>query len=1057
MKKFRRIGAAFVAFTFLLCSLMVGVIADGPLPQTNTTLDFVNNYSNAVSKAVDSQGVLQAYQTGLIGGQTPDSYVVYKVEKNSPIVANFLLFATVTTGRPVFYASPDGSAWSELIMQTDRPIQAQGTYSYYTDGIGAENKYVKIVLSNISLSFAYQVDLRSISYNVSTEPNLPLIDTSLDFVNQYSESIAKAHEKYEVFQYDNGLLGNKLPDSYVVYKVKENSPVIAQFKWQPTGSEKPLFYTSSDGSSWTALAMSIQQIESQRRQYYSNGIGEGNKYVKIVLSDTSGEVWRYDLEKLSYNKEVVSLMDTKLNFVSNYTDAVGKAYKCRSDIIHVYNGGLGGNETPETYVIYKVEKNSPIEAKFKLFTYHTSGRPEFYASSNAKTWNKLDMQAVKDGDYTTYSISGIGAENKYIKIIISNVALSAAWHVDLQSLSYKASTEAEEFPETDTTLDFIQNGKNDLNRVFRNWNFAISPADGYKNAAFATKEKNNYIVVNTADDSPFKMNVRVHDSVLGGKVTLQVSNDPNNADSWINLDVTRVEPQKLGFNTWSYYATGIGEGYTYVKISFSVSSAWAFCINDISYNAGEHIGPDTSGYVEPDPDAWIPKTDTELNFTNQLSASLSKAYMFSPDLIQIYNGGIGGSNTPESYLIYKVDKNSPIVATFKIFPLDTNGRPQFFASPDGKTWEPLAMTLDNEIKGTATYRFVSQGIGKDNSYIKIVVSDTKLTTPYFCDLQKLAYNADTAPSPYDLNLSFSSDALALARVYKITPSEAFEHLVGTGLILTVDYLSGQKQVEKPRMTIAIKEGSGLLIEFKVSVYAKALDMFPKLYASKDGEKWDELNNYEMFSTGSTSSYTSYRIMFEKIDSGYEFISFEYPQTKDYAGMDIVELDDYIPDCLNSGIILTKISFMRSEKYIGLAQDETKDDEEIKDNESDIKTEDVESDTTTSEDKTDTEIPDDEFDIEIEEVESDTEASEDEIDTEISEDEFDIETEDVESDTEADEDKHKTNTEAEKNSKTPSKEGKNYVGLYIALAATIIFAGIVFAVVIFLLKKKGGKI
>ena len=66
-----------------------------------------------------------------------------------------------------------------------------------------------------------------------------------------------------------------------------------------------------------------------------------------------------------------------------------------------------------------------------------------------------------------------------------------------------------------------------------------------------------------------------------------------------------------------------------------------------------------------------------------------------------------------------------------------------------------------------------------------------------------------------------------------------------------------------------------------------------------------------------TDYKSYRVMIDSLDPKYEFVAFEYPQTEDYTGMMIEELDDYIPDCLNAGIILTSLSFTRSEKYTSL--------------------------------------------------------------------------------------------------------------------------------------------
>lgn len=933
MRKFKSALALLVAAVIALSTIMVSIAqGDATLPETDTKVNAVGSweawYKAAYTAAHEQSGIeyIDA-ANGIARKGDAEAYVVYKVAKASPFIAEFKLYRSHTEAKPAFLVSADGTNYTALSMEE---IVSGDDTTYYTDSVGENNQYVKIIVSDVPGSH-WMCDMRTVSFNGNTESGLPETDTTLDFVSDYTVAAGEAYEQYGVFRYDNGMLGNKLPDSYVVYKVADNSPVMAEFKYMPTGSERPLFYASSDGKNWSALSMSVFQNGAQVRTYYSNAIGAGNKFVKIVICDTAiAEVWRCDMQKLSFNApeaEVVPETDTTLDFVNDYTNAISKAYKCRSDILQVYQGGLSGGETPESYVIYKVEKNSPVKAHFKLFTDLTTGRPEFYVSPDGTVWTKKNFKAVQNGQYTDYTTSGIGAENKFIKIVISDTALSAPWHVDLQQLSFIASTEADVFPETDTTLDFLANGQADLDRAFRVWNFGISPEAGYKNAAYATKSKNNYIIINTADNSPFKMNMRVHDSMLGEKVNLYASNDPNDSNSWVPLDVTRVQPQAGGYNTWSYYATGIGVGYTYVKINLSAGNPWAFCIEDISYSAGEHIGRDDSGYVEPDPDDKLPKTDTVLDFTTQYNAALNQAYMFSPDLFQIWQGGLGGSKTPDSYVIYKVKKNSPVIATFKIFANDTNGRPEFYASPDGKTWEQIELVPEEEIKGNIVVRYISEGIGEDNCYLKVVISNEQVAVAYYADLQKLAFNANTDPLPYDLNLNFVSDAVALARIYSITPAKAFEHLLNTGLLLNVDYISGQQNLVKPRMTFAVKPGSGLMAQFKVSIYAEALDMFPKFYVSADGKNWDLLEDYEIFSTGSDAHYTSYRLMTDSLDKKYEFVSFEYPQTKDYAGTDIAELDDYVPDCLNAGVILTNISFMRSEKYIGLAGSDIEEDAE----------------------------------------------------------------------------------------------------------------------------------
>ena len=910
-----------------------------------------------------------------------------------------------------------------------------------------------------------------IGASAEDESQFPATDTTLNFLGaDYANSVSQAYEQYEVFQYDAGLLAKDPPNSYVVYKMKANSPVVATFKYVPTADEKPEFYTSPDGKTWTSLNMMIVSPETQIRTWYSNGIGAENKFIKIVICDQSiAEVWRCDLRELSFNASDESglTMDTTLDFYNNYADAVAHAYKCSSDIFQVYNGGVSGTDTPNSYIIFKVEKNSPVNAYIQVYPDSAgNARPKFQVSPDAETWTDLSMAESKhptDGNALNYYTPGIGADNKYIKITISTGALAEAWFINMRQLSYCASTESEDVPLPDTTLNFIENGKADLDRVFRYYNFAISPAAGYENAAYATKENKNYVMLNTAYNSPFEMHLRAHDSVFNGQVTILASSDPNDPDSWKAIDLTKSEPKNPGYDVWTYYTTGIGDEYNYVKISLSIASAWAFCIQDISYSAGTHIGPDDSGYVEPevpepdteldflnnydaalqkaydsaaknDPTAisniynggiggskgsdsylvyrvndnspivakfkifagktderplfyaspdgknwkecemltdrkvtgtvlvnyytdgigegnnyfkivfgknpltvdyvWyidlqnlkynvaMPKTDSECEFLNGYDAAIEKAYMFSADVGHIYQGGIGGSKGgDDSYITYKVDDNSPIIATFKIFANDFAGRPQFYASADGKEWNKCEMSTDVAVTGTVFVRYYTDGIGKGNKYFKVVFSDKPIDLIWHVDMQNLKYNASKEPLPYDLNLSFTGDALALARIYSINPADAFEQLLSTGLILTVDYLSGQQKVAKPRMTIAVKPQSGVLMQFKVSVFADALKLFPKFYASTDGKKWDEVIDYILFSTGSDGNYISYRATVEPLNKKYEFFSFEYPQTKDYAGIDIAELDDYVPDCLNSGIILTNIQFMRSEKYVGLEMED----------------------------------------------------------------------------------------------------------------------------------------
>ena len=890
-----------------------------------TELDALKPYG-----LVGMSGIVGTNNNGLIPISGNDA-LIFKTAEDSPLWFDAQLEGSGTIS---LFASFDNETWTEISYTQIGSENSGG--QYYIGGIGKGNTYVKLVLGGTPGDNT--VRLFSLKFNsgfgdtlvpvgdivVGTYGNDKYDLPNLDILKPYGLVRTEKADADTFKTNNNGLLFLNAAAQSLIFKVADNSPVWIDANL--VGSAEMKLYASSDDEAYTQVSFSKVSEESDRCQYYIDGIGKGNRYVKLEFVGWS---WEHlvRLFNLKFNCASESgesdgdaiTTDTKLNFVSGYSDAVSKAYKCSYDLIQILQGGIGGTDTPNSYIIYKVEKNSPIIATFKLFANYTAGRPEFYASLDGENWSKLEMTTdvtLSGMVMVNYSTDGIGKENRYVKIVFSNVELGAVWYSDMQSLEYNASTEIEDLPKPDTTIDFIANGKADLDRAFRIWNFDISPAAGYENAAYATKNKKNYIILNTADNSPFVMNMRVHDSALNGSVTLLTSDDPNST-AWQQLDVTRVEPKNGGYNTWSYNATSIGKGNTYVKIVLSNSSAWAFCIENISYSAGEHIGRDDSGYVEPDPDDNLPKTDTALDFLNQYNAALNQAYMFSPDLLHIWQGGLGGSNTPDSYIVYKVDKNSPIIATFKLFANDTAGRPEFYASSDGKHWSLLEMKTDEEISGTCVVRFISEGIGKENRYIKVVISNAQLGAVWYSDFQAIAFNANTEPSPYDLTVNFVNDATALARMYTFTPNAAFDQLLNTGLLLTVDYLSGQKNLEHPRAVVAIKNGSGLMAQFKVSKFAEALDMFPRLYASKDSKNWELIEDYEIFLAGMDTDYKSYRLMIDSLDPKYEFVAFEYPQTEDYTGMTIEELNDYIPDCLNAGIILTSLSFTRSGKYTSL--------------------------------------------------------------------------------------------------------------------------------------------
>lgn len=313
-----------------------------------------------------------------------------------------------------------------------------------------------------------------------------------------------------------------------------------------------------------------------------------------------------------------------------------------------------------------------------------------------------------------------------------------------------------------------------------------------------------------------------------------------------------------------------------------------------------------------DPEGDLPVTDTCLDFQNEYAASVGKAFM-SENVTQPWQAGLC-SDIPGANIVYKMQKNSPVLAVYRIF-AETDMRPVFYASKDAKEWgEPLpyrTMPTPNPTDDARMQYIVIDGIGEENVYLKIQCvdgSNFEGFAAFYVDLRELNFVANTDPLPYDKTLNFSTDNTALGGLYAFTPARAVEQTIGKGVYLALDHLICKEKAEKVRLIVNVEPTSGFRAEFTVNEYAQVLGLLPKLYGSKDGETWTELP-VDLFRQGETNGIAKYLMHMDPPAEEYAFFAFEFPQEKDYTGIELAELDDVVSDCLNSAVVVSSISYL----------------------------------------------------------------------------------------------------------------------------------------------------
>ena len=874
MKKFRKISALILTLALLATSLMTGGIVSSAaenLPETNVNLTATGgwpNFKDAVHDHSYESKNVECFQaeTGIVSKNYPDAYVVYRVEKNSPFIANFKLFTEATDGKPVFYVSQDGINYTEYEMNSiitgseeDDNLGNINYVTYYTNGIGENNKYVKIVICDKSTDGIYFFcDLRSLSYNANTEAD-ETFDTNFvysDWSMWYEGSPAVTdifESKNNVMDPANGgMFGSNGMDSYLVYRVKENSAVSATFKrWGESG--KPAFYASADGINWTNIT-SKETVNGERYTYYRDCIGEGNKYWKIVFSTTENASSKSALQNVSYNANTEEDKTFDTNFV--YSDwsmwyegspAVTDIFESKNNAMDPANGGMFGSNGMDSYLVYRVKENSAVSATFKRWG--ESGKPAFYASADGINWTNITSKETVNGERYTYYRDCIGEGNKYWKIVFSTTE-NASSKSALQNVSYNANTE--EKATFDVTFDYhrgdglVDEGSTTAWQEYAHTVSNVNTANDSNCGLIGTNGTDSYIVYKVQENSAISACFKQQP---GYAPVFYVSAD---GIDWIAVGMQKTASSEF----YTYYRDCIGKGNKYVKIVLSTANgaSWQCDMKYFSCN-------------------FLSATDTKLDFLNNYSACVDK--LNTPSLIDKQNitnyGGVGlvGENTPDAYIVYKVQDNSPIKANFK---MTATASPAFYASADGFNWTQLDMKLFS--LGAQKFTYFIDGIGVGNRYFKVQVSTTQLGNNggnlWEVDLHELYFNKNTvdtlANEKFDTVLNFVgeyNDVFLPALSKSTAHNEIIHNVGGDGTPLG---MIGTKGINS-YVVYEVEKNSAISAKFKL-----AENHTPSFFVSNDGKEWTKIGMEVIGSTyyreciGAENKYV--KIVFSEVEGAH---------------------------------------------------------------------------------------------------------------------------------------------------------------------------------------------
>ena len=256
-------------------------------------------------------------------------------------------------------------------------------------------------------------------FEVDPEGDLPITDTSLDFLSNYAASVGQAFMYENVMQPWQAGLASDVPGANIVYKMQKNSPVLAVYRIFTETTMRPVFYASKNAKDWSEplpyKVMPTPDPSDDARMHYFiiDGIGEENVYLKIQCVDGTnfdGFVHFYvDMRELNFVANTdPSPYDKTLNFSTDNAALGGLyAFTPATAVEHTIGRGLHlslnhlicKEKAEKARLIVNVDPASGFKAAFTVNEYAKALGllPKLYGSADGKSWKELSADLFMQG------------------------------------------------------------------------------------------------------------------------------------------------------------------------------------------------------------------------------------------------------------------------------------------------------------------------------------------------------------------------------------------------------------------------------------------------------------------------------------------------------------------------------------------------------------------------------------------------------------------------------------------------------------------------------------
>lgn len=812
-KQIRSIIALFLTVILVASTIVIAGALDSE-PDNTITWDFASQNINndagnelryaSLEEYVEA-GKLQPLE-GLVSSSAEGSQFVFngnnypglmvrvtghfiaQVAYDSPITVTVALETDSNDMRPVIKAAPTPNGpWVTVPMTYNQSYERgadnkypAGVFTISTDGIGAENCYVKYSLPSEAQESLHtwtwhRHRLQTFTFERFDETlkpsnlvnwdfspytswkqnaNLSSIVDAADFPGLVSGGVDSAGQTWIT---DVGYL-HVVGTGRIIIKMAENSPFTAEFYDNGSGLKPTVKVSNSPDGPWVDVTPAYTN-DGGVNKLELDGIGEGNCYLMYIISGTNwGSYWNHKLSTITFEKWIAPpVSDDKVNWdFTQYANTSGQNLSAMTGgtlegMVNSYcdaNGQWRLEGSLQTVIsstiIIKMAKNSPFDAEF--IDSGSGLRPTVKVSDSLNgTWTTVTPTYTKNGNRILLSLDGIGENNCYLQYTISGTGWGNYWNHKLYTVTFNrfdagSDGDGAELPACDTKVVFDRAKDStywdfrECYKVTSNMFFAGTQGGVFPNT-MPYEGGQPTVAMRVGKNSPVVVCYSQKDTKIP---KFYVSGDGTNWNE-ILPDTTTInsEGQKCAvFNA-------IGKENMFFQFEFPqdnndmlAGKGWIVALESISYNlAGGVPNSDSS-----DDNGDLPNGMKKINF---VSPKWNQSYDLTkyPEIIGF--NGVFVSDKPgymrmdidwstfkintdnNSNLEFVMAENSSVVLNVTTHGANLEDRPKFYVSANRKKWTEIKpnkvenLGADSKIgAGDYIIQYTFDAIGKNNIFFK---------------------------------------------------------------------------------------------------------------------------------------------------------------------------------------------------------------------------------------------------------------------------------------------------------------------------------------------------